>query len=165
MIEEINLDNQPSKNKDLTNESGRSFSWPSFLSKKNLTIAFGGLLIVGLGVLSGWLLSGTGSSNQGGKIQTEVEQGEKPKKGEEFGVQDKSTFSDHAIGEIAEGGINGEGTHHLLREGGPSQTVFLFSSVLNLDDFVGRKVEIWGETFSAEKAGWLMDVGKLKVLD
>ncbi len=165
MIEEINLDNQTSKDKNLGNKPGKSFSWPSFLSKKNLTIGLGSLAIVGLGVFSGWFLSGAGSLGQGRPIQTEVSQGEKPEKGEEFGVQDKDTFSDHAVGEVAEGGVNGEGTHHLLREGGPSQTVFLFSSVLNLDDFVGRKVEVWGETFSAEKAGWLMDVGKLKVLD
>jgi len=70
-----------------------------------------------------------------------------------------------ATGVLKEGGVDGEGTHHLEREGGVSQNVYLTSSVLNLQQFVERKVQIWGETFTAQKAGWLMDVGKLKVLD
>lgn len=165
MIEEINLDNQPPQEPDQAEgKLRRSRDWLALIKGKNLALVLGVVAIVSLGVFSGWLLSNTGSST-GEDLQSQVGEGQKPQKGEEFGVQDKTTFSDHAIGEVAEGGINGEGTHHLLREGGPSQTVFLFSSVLDLNDFIGRKVEVWGETFSAEKAGWLMDVGKLKVLD
>jgi len=37
--------------------------------------------------------------------------------------------------------------------------------VIDLEKFVGRKVKVWGQTFAAQKAGWLMDVGKLKVLE
>jgi hypothetical protein len=162
-IEEVNLEN-PLKTAGKSAPARRSFDFKEFLTNRGLVIGIAIFFIVGLGILSGWLLSG-GGKGLGASLQTEVGEGQKPKKGEEFGVQDKETFSDYAIGEIAEGGVNGEGTHHLLREGGPSQTVYLFSSVLNLDDFVGRKVEVWGETFSAEKAGWLMDVGKLKVLE
>jgi len=66
---------------------------------------------------------------------------------------------------IEKNGFDGEGTHKLLREGGESQTAYLTSSVLDLDLFVGHKVEIWGETFAAQKAGWLLDVGAVKVLD
>ena len=61
--------------------------------------------------------------------------------------------------------MDGEGTHHLEREGGASQNVYLTSSVLGLQQFVDRKIQIWGETFAAQKASWFMDVGKLKVLD
>jgi len=165
MIEEINLDNQPPQEPDQAEgKPRRSRDWLALIKGKNLALVLGVVAIVSLGVFSGWLLSNTGSST-GEDLQSQVGEGQKPQKGEEFGIQDKATFSDHAIGEVAEGGVNGEGTHHLLREGGPSQTVFLFSSVLDLNDFIGRKVEVWGETFSAEKAGWLMDVGKLKVLD
>ena len=165
MIEEINLDNQPPQEPDQAEgKPRRSRDWLALIKGKNLALVLGVVAIVSLGVFSGWLLSNTGSSTGEG-LQSQVGEGQKPQKGEEFGIQDKATFSDHAIGEVAEGGVNGEGTHHLLREGGPSQTVFLFSSVLDLNDFIGRKVEVWGETFSAEKAGWLMDVGKLKVLD
>ncbi len=163
MIEEVNLGDQPEMAKKPKFVSG-GFNFREILEGKRLVLGIAVFLIVGLGVLSGWFLAGR-KGTSGRPLQTEVAEGERPQKGEEFGMQDKETFSDHAIGEVAEGGINGEGTHHLLREGGPSQTVFLFSSVLNLDDFISRKVEVWGETFSAEKAGWLMDVGKLKVLD
>jgi len=34
-----------------------------------------------------------------------------------------------------------------------------------LDQFVGRKIQIWGETYKAQKAGWLMDVGRVKILE
>jgi len=141
MIEEINLDNQPSQESDRSEgklRQGRN--WSAFLKGKNLALVLGVVVIVSLGAFSGWLLSNTGQST-GEELQSQVGEGQKPQKGEEFGVQDKATFSDHAIGEVAEGGVNGEGTHHLLREGGPSQTVFLFSSVLDLNDFVGRKIE------------------------
>ena len=165
MIEEINLDNQPPQEPNQAEgKLRRSRDWSALIKGKNLALVLGVVVIVFLGAFSGWLLSNTASSTRE-ELQSQVGEGQKPQKGEEFGVQDKDTFSDHAIGEVAEGGINGEGTHHLLREGGPSQTMFLFSSVLDLNDFIGRKVEVWGETFSAEKAGWLMDIGKLKVLD
>lgn len=74
-------------------------------------------------------------------------------------------FSDEATGMLEKGGIDGEGSHHLTRDGGPSQTVYLTSSVINLDDYTGKKIRVWGQTFAAQKAGWLMDVGKLEVLE
>jgi hypothetical protein len=37
------------------------------------------------------------------------------------------------------------------------------SSVVDLDLLVGDRVTIWGETNQGKKAGWLMDVGRLKV--
>lgn len=86
-------------------------------------------------------------------------------KGAEFGFKDESTFRDTATGVIEAGGIDGEGTHQLLREGGPSQTVYLISSVLDLDQFMDKKVQVWGETNKAQKAAWLMDVGKVKILE
>jgi hypothetical protein len=33
-----------------------------------------------------------------------------------------------------------------------------------LDSFVGKKVEVSGQTLAAEHAGWLMDVGRIKVI-
>jgi len=124
------------------------------------------LVIIGGGIFSGRFLSKkrNSSSNSGELAKGSISQ-ENIKKGEEFGLKDKQTFKDMAIGVLKEGGVDGEGTHHLEREGGVSQNVYLTSSVLDLHQFVGRKVQIWGETFSAQKAGWLMDVGKLKVLD
>lgn len=85
--------------------------------------------------------------------------------GDVFGVQDEETFSDPAQGYLEAGGINGEGTHKLLRPGGESQTVYLTSSITDLDQFVGMEVKIMGETFKGQKAGWLMDVGRVEVLE
>jgi hypothetical protein len=75
------------------------------------------------------------------------------------------TFADSATGTVKAGGINGEGTHTLEREGGKTQNAALTSSVVDLDLFVGKKVEVKGETNDSNKAGWLMDVGSIKVLE
>lgn len=81
------------------------------------------------------------------------------------GSTDVKTFRDVAEGVLEKGGIDGEGTHKLIRPGGESQTAYLTSSIINLDDYVGKKVRVWGETFAAQKAGWLMDVGRVEVLE
>ena len=83
----------------------------------------------------------------------------------EVGTKDTKTFSDNATGTIEAGGLNGEGTHHLIREGGPSKTAYLISSIVDLDQFVGKKVEVFGQTLKAQKAAWLMDVGRVKLLN
>lgn len=122
------------------------------------------LVVVLAGVGTGWLLSGGlgGSSVLGNNSQTAP--GAKIS-ATEAGLDDESTFRDSAEGVLEEGGIEGEGTHHLVREGGASQNVYLTSTVIDLESFKGKKVKIWGETISAKKAGWLMDVGKIKVVD
>ncbi len=80
------------------------------------------------------------------------------------GVVDKKTFRDQAEGTLKEGGIDGEGSFHLERPGGPSQNVYLTSSTVDLSKYIGKKVRVYGETFSAEKAGWLMDVGLVEII-
>ncbi|PIS14620.1 hypothetical protein COT64_01670 [Candidatus Shapirobacteria bacterium CG09_land_8_20_14_0_10_39_12] len=120
--------------------------------------------VVGLGVFTGFYFSGKKGSTFKSGVVGEISS-EDIVKGSEFGAKDTSQFKDIATGIIEVGGIDGEGTHKLIREGGVSQTVYLTSSVLDLDQFVGKKVQIWGETFKAQKAGWLMDVGKIKVLE
>ncbi len=87
------------------------------------------------------------------------------KAGDVFGMQDASTFKDSAEGYLEDGGIGGEGSHKLLREGGVNQTVVLTSSVTDLSKFTGMQVKVWGETFKAQKAGWLMDVGRIEVVN
>ena len=77
----------------------------------------------------------------------------------------KKSFKDSATGVIEKGSINGEGTHILIREGGLSQRASLISSTVDLDLFVGKKVEIKGETNASNKTSWLLDVGSLKVLE
>ncbi len=80
------------------------------------------------------------------------------------GIFDKKTFKDQAEGILKEGGINGEGNFHLERPGGESQNVYLTSTTIDLSQFLNKKVRVWGQTFSSEKAGWLMDVGLVEIL-
>lgn len=117
------------------------------------------LITLGGVATGGWLAGKKPVSLNGGKpklIKTE----------KTVGSTDVKTFRDSAEGVLESGGIDGEGTHHLVRaEGRPDQNAYLTSSVINLDDYVGKKVKVFGETFAAQKAGWLMDVGKIELLE
>jgi hypothetical protein len=108
--------------------------------------------------------TGAGAGGQRGQQLQQVAD-DAVKKGDVFGVQDEQVFKDSAEGYLEKGGLDGEGSHKLLRPGGSSQTVYLTSSVTDLDKLVGMQVKVWGETFKGQKAGWLMDVGKVEVLD
>ena len=80
------------------------------------------------------------------------------------GIVDKKTFPDSVEGKLLEGGLEGEGNFHLVRPGGESQNVYLTSSTVDLSTYIGKKVKVWGKTFTGEKAGWLMDVGFVEAL-
>ncbi len=129
--------------------------------KTNFVIMTFTILVVGAGVLTGYFLS-----QKTGQM-TFLNKTGAPKiiKSEKMvGSTDKKTFRDVAEGRLERGGIDGEGTHKLIRPGGESQNVYLTSSVIDLDQYVGKKVRVWGETFAAQKAGWLMDVGRIEIL-
>jgi len=85
------------------------------------------------------------------------------KVGDIYGSADEKAFNTTATGVLDKGGLNGEGTHKLVRPGGNTQTVYMTSSVIDLDSLVGHQITVWGETFKGQKAGWLMDVGRAKV--
>jgi hypothetical protein len=93
----------------------------------------------------------------------DLQSGQDIQVGKSYGNTNQA-FKDTAQGILEKNGLDTEGTHKLLRDDRPDQTVHLVSSVLDLDLFDGREVEIWGETFDSQKAGWLMDVGLVKVL-
>ena len=79
--------------------------------------------------------------------------------------KDERTFRDQAEGTLERNETTGQyqqGTHKLVRAGSPSQTVYLVSSVVDLEQHVGQKVKVWGETFQSNQVGWLMDVGKVE---
>lgn len=80
------------------------------------------------------------------------------------GIKDKSTFKDSAEGILREGGFESEGNFHLERPGGTSQNAYLTSTAVDLSQFVGKKVRVWGQTFKGQKAAWLMDVGLVEPL-
>jgi len=120
------------------------------------------IVIIIAGALSGYGLFSFKGGSGPKKLKTEVTG--TAAVGESYGVEDTKVFSDSAEGEVTAGGIDGEGSHHLVREGGESQSVYLTSSIIDLDQFVGRQVKVWGQTFEAQKAGWLMDVGRLEIV-
>lgn len=133
------------------------FSLPKFLPI--LIIA----LVVSAGVFSGLILS----SRHKSQIQSQTkavfsEETLSPEQKKSF----SQTFRDQAEGVVEKNSDlekYAQGTHKLIRPGGESQTAYLTSSVLDLDDFVGKKVKVYGETFGSSKVGWLMDVGKVEV--
>jgi len=119
--------------------------------------------LVVLGTISGYGLTLLKKPQAVKQLSRTVQNG--IEKGRTFGVIDEKAFKDQAEGEIASGGIDGEGSHHLIRDGGESQYVYLTSSIVDLNQFVGKKVRVWGQTFEAQRAGWLMDVGRLEILE
>ncbi len=125
-------------------------------------------LVVLLGLGSGWLLVRF-KAQRGKPLSVAANRagvgngGVRP--GQVYG-QAGADFKDQAVGVLAKNDDpKTDGTHKLLREGGESQTVYLTSSVIDLDKFVGHKVQIWGKTFASTKVAWLMDVGRLKILE
>ena len=111
------------------------------------------------GFIANMVTSKTSSSNTTEGTSEKSEDGTKTS----AGILDKETFKDTAEGTLREGGFEGEGSFHLERPGGESQSVYLTSTTVDLSDFIGKKVTVWGQTFDAKKAGWLMDVGYIEV--
>ncbi len=128
--------------------------------RKYWPYVLGGFLVVLAGIGTAWIISG----KIAGRSSSSVAPGAKLTS-KEAGRLDPNFKYDTAEGILKEGGIGNEGTHHLERDGGPSKNVYLTSSVIDLQSFVGKKVEVWGETMAAKKAGWLMDVAKIKVVE
>jgi hypothetical protein len=128
----------------------------------NLMLIAIGVIVIG--VLFGWLLNSGKLGNKLGGSGSQVVPGAKTG-ANEAGLADEKAFPDTAQGVLGDGGINGEGTHNLVRDGGPSQTVYLTSTVIDLSSFIGKKVQVWGQTNKGRKTAWLMDVGKIKVIE
>lgn len=123
------------------------------------------LVVVVAGLVTGNFLARgkAGVSLPGTKEEAKAEPGKPPPPN-----LDTQTFRDKATGVIQNNDaqdLYAQGTHKLIREGGPSQTAYLVSSVVDLSLYVGKKVEVWGETFSSTQVGWLMDVGRVNVLE
>lgn len=110
-----------------------------------------------LGTLTGYILS---TKNKGSTVSSLVT--EKAKTAQ----QDSRTFKDFAEGTLkakpapSDPSEYTEGTHMLVREG--AVPVALTSSVVDLSQYEGKKVKVFGETQKAIKEGWLMDVGKVE---
>lgn len=136
--------------------------FPQETTKKNMLTLGLSVGVVLLGVLTGFLLSGGKTSSSG---ETPNSDSNVVANSKEAGAKDESTFATNAEGKLLEGGKKGEGTHYLERPGGESQNAYLTSTSLDLAPFVGKKVKVWGETISSLNAGWLIDVGKIRVIE
>jgi hypothetical protein len=151
-----------------TNNSNTNFSEPNKTPKLILVII--GVLAIASGFwISRFFPSKTAVSfseleSTNAPTGATVASGETPKVGVLYGNLNQ-TFKDSATGTIEKGGINGVGTHILNRAGGADQRASLTSSTVDLDLFVGKKVEVKGETNNSNKTGWLMDVGSIKILE
>lgn len=119
------------------------------------------VVVVLLGILTGF---GLYKVKTNGTVLVAGKNIEVVKTTNEEGVKDAATFRDTAEGKLIvnDGKITDEGTH-VLDRGADSQNVYLISTVVDLDKFKGKKVQVWGETYKGQKAGWLMDVGRIKV--
>ena len=129
------------------------------LGKITVLLVVVGLLGIGSGLVIAKGTTGSTTSTEGVKEASDIV------KGKTYGVDDTNTFKDVAEGELKEGGIDGEGQYHLERPGGETQYVYLTSSVVDLGLIKGRKIKVWGQTQKAQSAPWLMDVGKVEVLN
>ncbi|PJC28217.1 hypothetical protein CO054_01295 [Candidatus Shapirobacteria bacterium CG_4_9_14_0_2_um_filter_39_11] len=126
------------------------------------------LVIILAGGITGWFLANRGGLPVGPTQIKQLTGGAELIQGpKEVGIKDVETFRDTAEGkiEVNENSNIPEGSHKLIRPGGASQTAYLTSSVVDLNQFLGKCVQVWGETFAAQKVGWLMDVGRVKILD
>lgn len=133
----------------------------------NTALIFITVILVGLA--SGFVAAFASSQTSGGTIKgTQLIVDGKSveiKKGAIIGSDDLETYKDSAEGILRPGGIDGEGAYHLERPGGESQYVYLTSSIVDLAPLENKKIKVWGATFEAEKAGWLMDVGRVEILE
>ena len=125
--------------------------------KKGIVLVFYGCMIAA-GIIAGYVLSR--QFHPSIAKTSELGQDTNPT----LSAKEILIFKDSAEGMLDSGGFNGEGTHKLIRDGGPSQTAHLLSSVVDLDQYVGKKVKVYGQTIAAKKASWLMDVGKIEIV-
>lgn len=119
---------------------------------------FVGILVVIAGVATGWVLAG---GSQGVNESTESVQGTSRINSE----VDEELFPDSEKGVLMKGGKSGEGTHYLDRGTGEENYVYLTSTVIDLESFVGQNVQVRGKTLSAQNVNYLMDVGTVKIVN
>lgn len=151
---------QEQEEKELLHDFSKS-QQSSLVTPQFIAVLFAVIL---LGIATGYLLSNKSAKEV--SVSTLGNKGEtvKATKGTIIGSDDTKTFSDSTEGILQEGGKNGEGQFHLVRPGGESQYVYLTSSTVDLSQFKEMKIKVWGQTQNSQKVGWLMDVGRVEVL-
>lgn len=120
------------------------------------------LTVAGIALVLGTITGLVSSRDKSGALSPLGDNTHTPKTAQ----QDNRTFRDFAEGIIkakAPSDEYSEGTHILEREGAVAVT--LTSSVVDLSQYSGKKVKVYGETQKAIEAGWLMDVGKVEEIN
>ena len=157
IMEEINLNSsQPQSSAPL-----RAVPDKTILSK--ILPYFVVVVIVALGIGTGLVASSVQKTKAQDKQAKSIAEEElSPQQQESFA----QTFRDEAEGIIEKNDdfdTYAQGPWKLIRTGGESQTAYLTSSVMDLDEYIGKKVKVYGETFGSGQVSWLMDVGKVEV--
>lgn len=153
-VEEAHTENHPKVLRPINATDSMSVDPDMKKNKSIIALVYVILFIFGIG--TGYLLVSKTSLGVAATVGTAINT---PKV---VGVKD-ATFKDCATGVLEKEGLDGEGTHKLIREGGPSQTAYLLSSVVDMDQYVGLKVKVCGQTIAAKKVSWLMDIGRLEL--
>ena len=152
----------------LTQEEDKLFSVESKITKplfggaSKLNRILIGILVVAVigGGVTGYSITGKNGIGLASKLPTQS-----PK----TAIQDTGTFRDFAEGTLRarptpkNPGEYVEGSHILTRDG--AYPVALTSSVVDLSEYEGKKVKVFGETQKALREGWLMDVGRVEVIE
>ncbi len=123
------------------------------------------IISVILCVGTGFVLAQSTPSKSSSSVSA-TKEGSEAEHAEQVQQKDAASFRDKAEGvieknDVSDGENFASGTHKLIR-GDESQTAYLTSSVLDLNEYVGQKVTVYGETFSSSQVGWLMDVGRVE---
>jgi len=122
------------------------------------------IILIVTGVFSGAILASRSKSIKSGSGDALNEKNLTPEKKEELQVVTR----DEAEGVLEKNDdydIYAQGQWKLIRPGGESQTAYLTSSYIDLDEHVGKKVKVFGETLGTDQVGWLLDVAKIEVLE
>ena len=155
-------ENSEEKSEELMHSFKGKEPTSSILSMKALIVV---LIAVVLGVGTGFVMAKGGGGTSKILDKTGMTSESSVEKGKSYGSDDKKLYSDSATGTVKKGGVGVDGAFHLERPGGDSQTVAMTSSVVDLSQFVDHKVKVWGSTQTEQVAGWLMDVGRVEVLE
>lgn len=124
----------------------------------NLPKVLVGIIVLAIlaGSLTGFLMANKNSKGIGPTTSSQAK----------AASEDNRTFRDFAEGTIkakptpSDPTQYTEGTHVLERTG--AVPVALTSSVVDLSQYEGKKIKVYGETQKALKEGWLMDVGRVE---
>src|SRR5258708_23835122 len=121
-------------------------------SNKMPIIITAGIIVILVGLVIGFLVSSKKSTS----MNTGTKNSIVGVTATEAGVKDPSTIKGvtTATGTLKTGGIKGEGQYHLDRPGGPTQTVYLTSTTIDITPFVDKKVQVWGQTLASQNAPW-----------